>query len=185
MTRHQQGFLLVAPYRSFPSPVTTMAGTAALGLYRELRTQPVRNRPRTSRRGQVRHKPVATSSAYAEPPRQAHSPRATSRRKNYYGQGWYFDPAYDEPDGSAIFDSAGGSNSGGYHDPAADALMARLPTGGYQALYAYENYLAQQLPVLWMPQFDFQISAVSNTLRGAYPQDPLTNIYPENWYLVK
>jgi peptide/nickel transport system substrate-binding protein len=104
---------------------------------------------------------------------------------NYYGQGWYFDPAYDEPDGSAIFDSAGGSNSGGYHDPAADALMARLPTGGYQALYAYENYLAQQLPVLWMPQFDFQISAVSNTLRGAYPQDPLTNIYPENWYLVK
>jgi peptide/nickel transport system substrate-binding protein len=104
---------------------------------------------------------------------------------NYYGQGWYFDPAYNEPDGSAIFDSAGGSNSGGYHDPAADALMAKLPSGGYQALYAYENYLAQQLPVLWMPQFDFQISAVASTLRGVYPQDPLTNIYPENWYFVK
>jgi hypothetical protein len=55
----------------------------------------------------------------------------------------------------------------------------------WAASYAYENYLAQQLPVLWMPQFDFQISAVSNTLRGVYPQDPLTNIYPENWYLVK
>jgi peptide/nickel transport system substrate-binding protein len=104
---------------------------------------------------------------------------------NYYGQGWYFDPAYNEPDGSAIFDSAGGSNSGGYRDPAADALMARLPSGGYPALYAYENYLAQHLPVLWMPQFDFQISAVSDTLRGVYPQDPLTNIYPENWYFVK
>jgi peptide/nickel transport system substrate-binding protein len=104
---------------------------------------------------------------------------------NYYGQGWYFDPAYNEPDGSAIFDSTGGSNSGGYHNPAADALMAKLPSGGYPALYAYENYLAQQLPVLWMPQFDFQISAVSDTLRGVYPQDPLTNIYPENWYFVK
>jgi peptide/nickel transport system substrate-binding protein len=104
---------------------------------------------------------------------------------NYYGQGWYFDPAYNEPDGSAIFDSAGGSNSGGYNDPAADALMAKLPSGGYPALYAYENYLAQQLPVLWMPQFDFQISAVASTLRGVYPQDPLTNIYPENWYFVK
>jgi peptide/nickel transport system substrate-binding protein len=103
---------------------------------------------------------------------------------NYYGQGWYFDPAYNEPDGSAIFDSTGGSNSGGYHNPAADALMAKLPSGGYPALYAYENYLAQQLPVLWMPQFDFQISAVSDTLRGVYPQDPLTNIYPENWYFV-
>ena len=104
---------------------------------------------------------------------------------NYYGQGWYFDPAYDEPDGSAIFDSTGGSNSGGYNNPAADALMAKLPSGGYAALYAYENYLAKQLPVLWMPQFDLQISAVSSNLRGVYPQDPDTNIYPENWYFVK
>jgi peptide/nickel transport system substrate-binding protein len=104
---------------------------------------------------------------------------------NYYGQGWYFDPAYNEPDGSAIFDSTGGSNSGGYSSPAADALMARLPSGGYPALYAYQNYLAQQLPVLWMPQFDFQISAVTDALHGVYPQDPDTNIYPENWYFVK
>jgi peptide/nickel transport system substrate-binding protein len=104
---------------------------------------------------------------------------------NYYGQGWYFDPAYNEPDGSAIFDSAGGSNTGGYSDPAADALMEKLPSGGYPALYSYENYLAQQLPVLWMPQFDFQISAVNSKLRGVYPQDPDTNIYPENWYFVK
>jgi putative transposase len=29
---------------------TAMAGTAVLGLFRELRTQPVRNRPRTSQR---------------------------------------------------------------------------------------------------------------------------------------
>jgi peptide/nickel transport system substrate-binding protein len=104
---------------------------------------------------------------------------------NYYGQGWYFDPAYNEPDGSAIFDSTGGSNSGGYSDPTADALMDKLPSGGYPALYAYENYLAQQVPVLWMPQFDFQISAVTDSLRGVYPQDPDTNIYPENWYFVK
>ena len=30
-----------------------------------------------------------------------------------------------------------------------------------------------------------QISAVASTLRGVYPQDPDTNIYPENWYFVK
>jgi len=41
------------------------------------------------------------------------------------------------------------------------------------------------LPVLWMPQFDTQISAVASTLRGVYPQDSLGNIYPENWYFVK
>jgi transposase InsO family protein len=60
-----------------------MAGTAALGLSRELRTQPVRNRPRTSRRGQVEHKPVAMSPASSRPPQQAHSQRATSCRNKF------------------------------------------------------------------------------------------------------
>jgi hypothetical protein len=75
--------LIVALFRSFPSPVTAMAGTAALGLSRELRTRPIRNRPRTSRWGQVEHRPVATSSTCAEPPRRAHSPRATSCRNDH------------------------------------------------------------------------------------------------------
>src|ERR1039458_5578390 len=60
-----------------------MAGTAAPGPFRELRTQPVRNRPRTSRRGQVEHKPVAMSPASSRPPRQAHSLRATSCRNRF------------------------------------------------------------------------------------------------------
>jgi len=60
-----------------------MAGTTALGLFRELRTQPVRNRPRTSRRGQVEHKPVAMSPASSRPPRLAHSQRATSCRNKF------------------------------------------------------------------------------------------------------
>ena len=60
-----------------------MAGTAALGLSRELRTQPIRNRPRTSRRGQVEHRPVAISPASSRPPRQAHSQRATSCRNRF------------------------------------------------------------------------------------------------------
>ena len=77
-----KGFRIVAPFRSFPSPVAAMAGAAVLGLFRELRTQPARNRPRTSRRGQVEHKPVAMSPASARPPRLAHSPRATSCRNN-------------------------------------------------------------------------------------------------------
>ncbi len=79
-----KGFRIVAPFRSFPSPVAAMAGAAVLGLSRELRTQPARNRPRTSRRGQVEHKPVAMSPASARPPRLAHSPRATSCRNNQH-----------------------------------------------------------------------------------------------------
>ena len=104
---------------------------------------------------------------------------------NYYGQGWYFDPGYNDPDGTVLFYSGAVDNSGAYASPAADALMNKLPSGGYPALYAYQNYLSKQLPMLWMPQLDAQISAVSSKLKGVHPQDPLGNIYPENWYYVK
>ena len=104
---------------------------------------------------------------------------------NYYGQGWYFDPGYNDPDGSVLFATGGVDNGGSYSNPTADALMGKLESGGYPALYAYEDYIATQLPVLWMPQFDAQISAVSDKLQGVYPQDPDGNVYPEDWYFVK
>jgi peptide/nickel transport system substrate-binding protein len=104
---------------------------------------------------------------------------------NYYGQGWYFDPGYNDPDGSVLFATGGVDNGGSYSDHTADADMASLASGGYSALYKYEDYIAKQLPVLWMPQFDAQISAVSDKLQGVLPQDPDGNIYPENWYFVK
>jgi peptide/nickel transport system substrate-binding protein len=103
----------------------------------------------------------------------------------YYGQGWFFNPGYNDPDGSALFETGGGVNGGSYSNPTANSLMSGLASGGFSALYNYENYLAKQLPVLWMPQFDQQISAVSSKLQGVFPQDPDTNIYPENWYFTK
>ena len=104
LQRDQQGSLTVALFRSFPSPVTAMAGTAALGLSRELRTQPIRNRPCTSRRGQVEHRPVAISPASSRPPRQAHSQRATSCRNKFMirDRGSNFTAAFD-----AVFQAAG------------------------------------------------------------------------------
>jgi peptide/nickel transport system substrate-binding protein len=103
----------------------------------------------------------------------------------YYGQGWFFNPGYNDPDGSALFETGGGVNGGSYTNTTADSLMTGLASGGFSALYDYQNYLARQLPVLWMPQFDQQISAVNSKLQGIFPQDPDTNIYPENWYFVK
>jgi peptide/nickel transport system substrate-binding protein len=103
----------------------------------------------------------------------------------YYGQGWFFNPGYNDPDGSALFETGGGVNGGSYSNSKANSLMTGLASGGFPALYNYQNYLAQQLPVLWMPQFDQQISAVNSKLQGVYPQDPDTNIYPESWYFVK
>jgi peptide/nickel transport system substrate-binding protein len=104
---------------------------------------------------------------------------------NYYGQGWYFDPGYNDPDGAVLFGSTGVDNGGSYSSSMANGLISKLGSGGYPALYAYEDYLSKQLPVLWMPQLDAQISAVNSKLHGVYPQDPDGNIYPENWYFTK
>jgi peptide/nickel transport system substrate-binding protein len=104
---------------------------------------------------------------------------------NYYGQGWYFNPGYNDPDGSVLFGSTGVDNGGLYSSATANSLISKLGSGSYPALYAYENYIAKQLPMLWMPQLDEQISAVNSKLQGTYPQDPDGNIYPENWYFTK
>ena len=42
------------------------------------------------------------------------------------------------------------SNAGSYSDPKADTLI-KSTTMGNATLAAYENYLAQQLPVVWQP----------------------------------
>lgn len=102
---------------------------------------------------------------------------------DYYGQGWYWNPGYEVPDGGAIFASTGESNGESYSNPTADRLINNIRSGSYQDIYTYENYLAKQLPAIWMPEIDVQVSAVSNALGGALPQDPESNIYPEDWYL--
>jgi peptide/nickel transport system substrate-binding protein len=63
--------------------------------------------------------------------------------------------------------------------------MNKLGSGGNSALFNYQNYLAKQLPGLWMPQTDTAIAAVNGKLKGVTPLDPLENLYPEDWYFVK
>ena len=41
--------------------------------------------------------------------------------------------------------------------------------------------LAKRLPVIWMPTTFLQLSMINSHLQGTGPQDPLANIYPENW----
>jgi peptide/nickel transport system substrate-binding protein len=96
---------------------------------------------------------------------------------------WTYYPDF-YPTGEEIFAPGAGSNQGSYNNAEATRLidgttLSENPT----ALHAYENYIAVQLPVLWMPTPDYQISVVSNKLHGALPQDPLAYIYPEMWSL--
>jgi peptide/nickel transport system substrate-binding protein len=98
-----------------------------------------------------------------------------------YGGGWTYgvDPY---PTGDQIWATGSGSNSSNYSDPHADALIAATVKSA-ASLTAYEDYLAQQVPVLWMPQPDYQISEISTKLHGTSPQSPIEGLTPENWSL--
>ncbi|MCO5969130.1 peptide ABC transporter substrate-binding protein [Actinoallomurus soli] len=95
---------------------------------------------------------------------------------------WYF-PAY--PSGEQIFATDGGTNLGSYSDPTADKLVKESTSSSDpQAMQQYSSYLAKQLPVIWMPNPAYQVSAIRNNLRGVV-QDPLAFMQPQRWYLAK
>jgi peptide/nickel transport system substrate-binding protein len=100
-----------------------------------------------------------------------------------YGGGWTYgvDPY---PTGDQLFETGSGSNSSNYSSAEANKLI-QATVHGRVGLTAYENYLAQQVPVLWMPQPDYQISVISNKLQGTSPQSPIESLTPENWYFTQ
>ena len=98
-----------------------------------------------------------------------------------WGGGWIYSPDY-YPTGDEIFSTGAGSNSGGFSDPMNDQLtLASEVSNDVSALHAYEDYLAKALPVVWLPSIYAQLSEINTHLQGALPQDPLEQIYPENW----
>jgi peptide/nickel transport system substrate-binding protein len=101
-----------------------------------------------------------------------------------WGQGWSYGPDY-YPTGESIFETGSNINEGSYSNATNDAnINATHTVTGTSVLYKYENYLAQQLPVVWQPDPDFQISEISNKLTGV-TQSPLLNYTPEFWKLAK
>jgi peptide/nickel transport system substrate-binding protein len=107
----------------------------------------------------------------------------------YWGGGWIYSPDY-LPTGDEIWSCQGtgasvqyaGSDSGGYCDPQTESdILATETSSNVQAMYTYEDYLATQLPVIWLPTAYSQLTMVNKDLKGTGPQDPLLNIYPENW----
>ncbi|MET9553415.1 peptide ABC transporter substrate-binding protein [Streptomyces sp. NPDC006645] len=91
---------------------------------------------------------------------------------------WYF-PAY--PSGDALFATGGGSNFGNYSNPAVDKLITQTTTSASdEAVQKYSAALAKDLPVIWLPEPDYQVSVVKNGL-GGFAQDSLANFHPAMW----
>jgi peptide/nickel transport system substrate-binding protein len=107
----------------------------------------------------------------------------------FWGGGWIYSPDY-EPTGDELWSCTGsgasvayaGSDEGGYCDPQAESdILTTETSSNVQAMYTYEDYLAKQLPVIWMPTNYAQLNMINKNLKGTQPLDPLLQIYPENW----
>ncbi len=107
----------------------------------------------------------------------------------FWGAGWFYAPDY-YPTGDELWACSGsgndqmlaGSDAGGYCDQQAESdILATESSNNVSALHTYEDYIAKQLPVIWLPVAYGQLSMINKALRGTLPQDPLLQIYPENW----
>jgi len=101
----------------------------------------------------------------------------------WWGGGWEYSPD-QYPTGDILLATGAGSNSGNYSDPMADTLIKQTYTTNTN-LNQYENYIAQQVPWIWQPNADYELTEIAKNLRGVTPQNPFANILPEDWYFVK
>jgi len=90
------------------------------------------------------------------------------------------------PTGDGLFATGGALNAGSYHDPTADKLIdATLYGSDPNALTAYEDYLARQVPVIYQPDPDY-VAAVKSTLAtdGTFSALTQGNLQPERWHFT-
>jgi len=91
---------------------------------------------------------------------------------------WYFNAF---PTGDSLFQSKGGSNFGSYSNADVDQLISASTTSSSnKAIQDYSAALAKDLPVIWLPEPDYQISVVKKGL-GGFSQDSLANFHPAQW----
>ena len=105
---------------------------------------------------------------------------------NWQLQQFGYQPYLLDPSGAGIFNTDGVSNYGGYSSPEMDQLINQTEYGSSpSAFYAYEDYTAEQLPWLWLPDPSFVV-AYKNNLAGFIPSSPFDfMLNPELWYYVK
>jgi peptide/nickel transport system substrate-binding protein len=102
-----------------------------------------------------------------------------------WGGGWSFSPDYS-PTGEELFLTGVPANSASYSNSADDAMIEKtLSSSNLTYMFSWENYLSKQLPVIWQPDADYQLTEIANNLKGVIPQSTTLSINPENWYFVK
>jgi peptide/nickel transport system substrate-binding protein len=104
-----------------------------------------------------------------------------------WGSGWTYGPDYF-PTGEEILQSGASFNPGGYSSAMNDSNIAATETASTQtaetqALYRYEDFAAQNLPLVWLPTAPYQITMFKSNLTGLLPQGIYSEIYPQFYSL--
>jgi peptide/nickel transport system substrate-binding protein len=100
-------------------------------------------------------------------------------------EGFTFSPDY-LPTGDVLYATGATSNYGGYSNAENDAMIEKtLTSPNLSYMYAWQDYLATQLPFEWQPFPAYQLTEVADNLKGVTPQSTTLSINPENWYFVK
>jgi peptide/nickel transport system substrate-binding protein len=94
-----------------------------------------------------------------------------------------YDPYELDPDGAGFFNTGGLNNQGGYSNPEMDSLINATEYGSStQAFFTYEDYAAEQLPWLWIPDQSF-IQVYKSNLANYAPLNPFSGgLNPQVWY---
>ena len=101
----------------------------------------------------------------------------------FWGGGWVYSPDY-LPTGEEIFETGAGSNSGSYNSTENNTLIRKTNlSSASKYLDQYQDYLADNLPVIWEPNPATALGEISDRLGGVTPVNSLLNLTPEYWYL--
>ena len=97
---------------------------------------------------------------------------------------WTYAPDY-LPTGETLFLNGSANNAGDYNNPTnnsliGDTLQARTPSQFDAAMYAWQNYVAPQLPVVYMPNAPTLVETIKGLDIG--PQNSALMITPEMWF---
>jgi peptide/nickel transport system substrate-binding protein len=101
--------------------------------------------------------------------------------------GWTYSPDY-LPTGDMLFESGSPDNAGQYDNSTNNRLIsatlrARTPGQFYATMYRWEEYLADQLPVVYEPTAATLVESIKGLDIG--PQNSLFTITPEEWHFAK
>jgi peptide/nickel transport system substrate-binding protein len=101
-----------------------------------------------------------------------------------WGGGWTYVPDY-LPTGEQLFLTGAASNVGAYTDAKDDKLIkATLQTSDPQAMWNWETYLTQRLPIVLQPLAPSAlVESINNLHIGVQP--PTLALTPEDWYYLK